>query len=263
MTAAKKTQAAAMLLLVVLSPVGTATADYASPYFAEPSSGKKVSSYSVALSVSRDQRREFSVPQQCGEAIEAIRRGAVYKGSVLDRRLWMKVESDCGYYQLLQSHTRRDLVDYVSEYDFANTALDVLPYELDCASVDDEGETVRCIPSIIDTYGRKRQFLLMTPDRDLEQNQNETACRLKNGVFHGRIVVDSKGLLCTDDDKATLRLVGVDYADINGDRVLDAILRFVPIAPEFGRRPFTLPVTRFTPSGPFHAPKLPLQPLAD
>ncbi len=256
-------RAAMLLLLMTLSLGAAAMEEYSQPFFAEPTTGKKVSSYSIALSVSRDEQREFSIPQQCPEAIDAIRRGAAYKGSVLERRLWMKIEADCGYYQLLQLHPRRGLDDYVSDYDFANSALDILPYELVCASVEDDGETVRCIPSITDTYGRKREFPLMAASSDLAQGQDETACRLKNGVFHGRVYVDAEGLRCTRDDRATLRLVGVDYADVNGDRVLDAVLRFVPIAPEFGRRPFTLPVTRFAPCGPFRVPEQPLLPRAD
>lgn len=251
------------LLLMTLSLGSTAMADYSKPFFAEPTTGRKVSSYTVELSVSREQQRAFAVPEQCTEAIDAIRRNAAYKGSVLERRLWMKIEADCGYFQLLQLHPRRGLDDYVSNYDFANSALDVLPYELVCANVDDGGETVRCIPSITDTYGKKREFPLMGKGSHLGQDQHETACRLKNGVFHGRIFVDAEGLRCANDDRATLRLVGVDYADINGDRVLDAVLRFVPIAPEFGRRPFNLPVTRFTPCGPFQVPEQPLLQPAD
>ena len=60
----------------------------------------------------------------------------------------------------------------------------------------------------------------------------------------------------------------VDFADVNGDQYLDAVLRFVPIGPGVARAPLTLPLTRTEPEGPFHVPQLdsappPITPLED
>jgi hypothetical protein len=49
----------------------------------------------------------------------------------------------------------------------------------------------------------------------------------------------------------------VDYADINGDGYMDAVLRFLPSGPGSIRRTIFLPVTRFSADGEFQLPPMP------
>jgi hypothetical protein len=60
----------------------------------------------------------------------------------------------------------------------------------------------------------------------------------------------------TGPDAPSLRLIAVDFADINGDRFLDAVLRFVPLRARPARMPLILPLTRFEPGAPFSVPEL-------
>ena len=73
-------------------------------FFAEPLTGRRVTSYEVELATGREQRSSFSVPRDCQELIQTADGGSAYTGSVIDRRLWHKVESDCRYHAFLNHH---------------------------------------------------------------------------------------------------------------------------------------------------------------
>jgi hypothetical protein len=86
---------------------------------------------------------------------------------------------------------------------------------------------------------------------------DDCECELTNGIFRGHLFLDEQGMHCTTDpDAPSLRLIAVDFADINGDRFLDAILRFVPLRGRPARMPLILPLTRFEPGTPFSVPEL-------
>ena len=70
-------------------------------------------------------------------------------------------------------------------------------------------------------------------------------CRISRGVFRGHVLVDDTGLRCRFDRRAPgIRVMSVDYADVNGDGWLDAVLRFVPVGPRTSRRPVVVAYTR-------------------
>lgn len=224
------------------------------PFFAAPWSGQKVTSYEVTLR-SHGGDRAFELPRDCAVINSLLTSGKTDRSRVIDRRLWMKVEHDCRYYALLRRHPRHDLADHVSAYDFGNLALDILPYDPGCVG-NMSGQ--HCSPLIVDASGDRRRFpLVVQPGRRADAVVGSTPCRLVDGVFHGRILPHATGLHCVPDERASLRLVGVDYGDVNGDGVLDAVLRLMPLSPEGGRRLLRIAVTRFAPDGRFEAPPLP------
>lgn len=212
-------------------------------YFAEPTSGRRVASYAIDLPLARDTRRTYLVPEQCAAIEKAVDEGLDHAGGVIDRRLWRKASEDCWFYGLLHQHPVRTPTDHVSAYDFMNARLSDLPIDVRCA--DDTGdEAQRCQPGIRDAHGVLRYFPLGEPlDTGMAAPRGE--CALRNGVFYGRLFVDAQGAYCeAHNGRSSLRLIAVDYADVNGDRVLDAVLRFVPIGPGAARTTLILPLTR-------------------
>ena len=219
--------------------------------FAEPISGRKVERYYVDLPVGPSEYRTVTIPMDCSDVSQLIEEGAAYKGSIVDRRLWHKVEGDCRYHAFLNRHPMRDCEDHVSNYDFMNARIEDLPIDLGCA----QAEAGECNPAATDALGMLRHFPLAEPVDALPNNGDQAQCELKDGLFRGRLFVDETGIHCEAGPSApSLRLIAVDYADINGDRILDAVLRFVPIGRGAIRSPLVLPVTRTQPDGPFQVP---------
>lgn len=221
------------------------------PYFIAPVTGQRVTHYDVSLSLVGNSRQAFHVPRDCGTLTGLIERREADRSRVIDRRLWLKVENDCRYHSLLHRHASKGIADYVTGYDFDNLALDILPYEPGCP----KDAPAQCAPVLTDATGRRLSFpLIATRETEMKPSATITACKLENGLFRGRILSGDAGLRCVPDDRASLRLVGVDFGDVNGDGVLDAVLLLIPISPEGGRRLLRVPVTRFCPDGPFEAP---------
>ena len=253
---------AALLALLMLGtpPVEAEQPPPAQVHFAEPVSGARVTEYQVELPTNRSETRTFAIPEDCPEVMRCVDEGAVYRSTIIDRRLWQKVDADCRFYSFLYRHPQQVLEDYVSSYDFRNARLSDLPIDRRCAdggSPPDDGE---CNPSATDGFGMLRYFPLAAPPNASVGEHGAGSCEFRDGVFHGWLHVDADGLHCDAGPGApTLRLIAVDYADINGDHYLDAVLRFVPIGPGATRSPLTLPLTRTIPEGPFSVP----EPVAD
>lgn len=242
-------------LLIASHSIGLAAAPTVSPrepFFIAPVTGQKVTHYDVSLPTTGDGRREFQVPRDCATLSGLLKRREADRSRIVDRRLWLKVENDCRYYALLHRHEIKGVKDYVTGYDFRNLALEILPYETGCPTSD----PAQCAAWLTDATGQRHRFpLIATQESKSESSATGAACRLEDGLFRGRVLSGGGGLRCVPDDHASLRLVGVDYGDINGDGFLDAVLRLIPISPEGGRRLLRVPVTRLSPDGPFEAPK--------
>ncbi|HPQ24129.1 MAG: hypothetical protein H6956_06825 [Chromatiaceae bacterium] len=228
-------------------------------FFAEPISGRKVSNYCIDLPVGQNQRKTFAIPRDCPSVLQLIDDGSFYRSSVLDRRIWQKVESDCRYHGFLNRHPLEEMEDHVTTYDFMNARLDDLPIDRRCAHDEMPEGRAGCNPSATDAFGLLHHIPLGVPQGESATTHEGSACQLHDGVFRGRLHVDAGGIHCdAEPNLPSLRLIGVDFADVNGDRVLDAVLRFIPLGPGAVRLPMTLPVTRFNDSGPFTVPELDL-----
>ena len=230
-------------------------------YFAEPGSGRRVSSYSIELPVNRSERRSFLVPQDCSAITGTMAEGMSSSRRVIDRRLWHKVSEDCWFHSFLHRHPAQEIADYVSDYDFMNARLSDLPIDQDCVVAPPEQIVHGCHRTIADEHGMLKSFPLTDPHPDKDQKQDLSAdsrgseCALRDGLFYGQLFVQQKSIQCTaGNGRPSLRLIAVDYADINGDRIMDAVLRFVPVGPGAARSPLILPVTRLGPEEVFSVP---------
>lgn len=246
---------AALVSLLTLSSAA-AIEPAANCFFAEPFTGRRVTEYLVDLSTGRADRQSYSIPGQCPDVITALQEGAAFKGSIVDRRLWQKVEADCRYYDFLHRHPLREVVDYVSGYDFMNARLSDLPITQGCAGGDQGAGDAGCSSWAADGLSLIWQFPFADPREAGDSAPLQEECALRNGLFFGRLFVDADGIRCEAQASApSLRLIGVDFADINGDQVLDAVLRFVPVGPGAARSPLILPLTRSGPDEPFRIPE--------
>jgi hypothetical protein len=226
-------------------------------FFYEPGSGRRITHYTLELPVNREQTQEFLVPDDCDAVMQATRAGAARWGSIVDRHLWKKVEGDCHHHRFLHRLPQRVIEDHVSDYDFMNARLGDLPIDPRCSNPDQAA----CNPLETDAFGMLRQFPLMRPVTAPPADVDCSECEFKDGLFRGRIFHDEDGISCEAAPYGpSLRLIAVDFADINGDGFLDAVLRFIPIGPGSNRLPLTLPLTRFDDSGPFTVPETTLPP---
>lgn len=247
----------ASLAALLSTPVPAAGPVGGEAYFAEPISGRRVTEYQIELPTARAETRRFAIPQDCTEVMRCVDEGAVYRSTIVDRRLWQKVDSDCRFYSFLYGQPQEILEDYVSGYDFRNARLSDLPIDEGCADAGPGQSPGDCSPGTTDTFGMLRYFPLGEPSHGPMDDHETRACALKDGVFHGQLFVDADGIHCdAGAGKPTLRLIAVDFADINADHFLDAVLRFVPIGPGAPRGPLVLPLTRTEPTGPFQVPQM-------
>lgn len=230
-------------------------------YFAEPGSGRRVTKYTVDLAVGRDERKQFRVPQDCDAITEAFAGGFAFSGRIVDRRLWQKATDDCWFYNFLHRHSAGDIADYVSDYDFMNARLSDLPVDRDCIVVPPGAIVHNCGDAIADRHGMLKSFPVVPqhaekpPSRDPNGEQGGAECGLRDGLFYGELFVQQSSIRCTaGDGRPSLRLIAVDFADINGDRILDAVLRFMPVGPGAARSSLILPLTRLGPDEALSVP---------
>jgi len=221
-------------------------------FFYEPESGRRVTHYILELPVNREQTQAFLIPDDCDAVTQAINEGATRWGSIVDRRFWKKLEGDCRHHRILHRLPQRVIEDHVSGYDFMNAKLSDLPIDPRCTSRD----RADCNPLATDAFGMLLYFPLTQQVTAPPAGVECTQCEFKDGLLRGRIFSDEEGISCEAVPYGpSLRLIAVDFADINGDGFLDTVLRFIPVGPGSMRAPLTLPLTRFDDSGPFTVPE--------
>lgn len=220
-------------------------------FFYEPGSGARVTHYTIELPVERGQTQAFVIPDDCDTVLQTIDEGATYRGSIVDRRFWLKVEGDCRHHRFLHRLPQRVIEDHVTGYDFMNASLSDMPIDPRCA-IPDQAD---CNPLATDAFGMLLHFPLIQQVTARPPGVQCAQCEFKDGVLRGRVFSDEDGIRCGAIPYGpSLRLIAVDFADINGDGFLDAVLRFVPLGPGSNRSLLTLPLTRFDESEPFTVP---------
>ena len=243
-------------LLALLSSAALATPD--SARFAEPTTGRPVSQYTVELAVNRGQRQSFAIPRECPKVNRLYEERHADTARVVDRYLWDKVSEDCWFHAFLNRHPYRGVEDFVSDYDFKNARLADLPIDRDCIGDARDGQAPGCGPTQTGRHGLLSHFPLSEPVSRADDDAIPADCLLRDGLFFGQLYIGPDGMRCASrNGQPSLRLIAVDYADINGDGYLDAVLRFVPIGPGAARSPLILPLTRTSPGGPFKTPETP------
>ena len=193
-----------------------------------PESGRRVTHYTLELPVNREQTQAFLIPDDCDAVMQAINEGATRWGSIVDRRFWKKVEGDCRHHRILHRLPQRVIEDHVSGYDFMNARLSDLPIDPRCTSPGPGGLQ----PLATDAFGMLLYFPLTQQVTAPPAGVECTQCEFKDGLLRGRIFSDEDGISCEAVPYGpSLRLIAVDFADINGDGFLDAVLRFIPVGP--------------------------------
>ena len=242
------------LNLLFLLPVASAAlttlpasaTDDSVPQFREPGSGHRVSGYTIDLDAGDGDVLTYKIPDDCERLITGIGAEPRHLPTPMVRQAWRKVETDCRYYLLLHSDSQLPHKDYVSSFDFMNMSLDQLPVTV----LEDRDDAMSRRPPPDRRTGIVENLPMALPD-DPSQSKPATACRLLDGLLRGDVFIDDNGQLrCSaGDGRPTLRLITVDFSDVNGDQVTDAILRFVFLRPGMPRGPMILPMTRDAPDG--------------
>lgn len=254
MTTKRYSHLCAVSLWLVAGVSGVAWGSHSDVFFAAPYSGEKVQQYDVNLPVARDETRTFTIPDQCAAAMQAFATGASQWCSRLEKHLWQKVAADCDYDAFLHRFPAVQIDDAVSEFDFRNAAIGDLLVSFACPAEGAEAGGTGCAfrPSPVADIAPLLSFA--DPGNDLS-GYDADACRLERGSFRGRVIADERGLRCKHDPRAPgIRVLSVDYGDVNGDGWLDAVLRVVPIGPGANRRPLVLAYTRIGPEAPLSVP---------
>lgn len=248
MTAKACLNVGAAILWLAAGLGATAWGYHSETFFAAPYSGQKVNRYEVNLPVSRDEKRVFEIPGECDAAMAALAEGASRWCSRLEKRVWQKVASDCDYYAFIHRHVPTDIRDAISGYDFRNAAIADLLVSFVCGGEDGCAFGSQPVPDIAPLLS------FAEPADDLSR-YDAASCRLAHGSFRGFVFADDNGLRCVADPLAPgIRVLSVDYADVNGDGWLDAVLRVVPIGPGGNRRPLLLSYTRIDEDAPLGVP---------
>ncbi len=237
----------ALTLLLVLVQSNA----WSDPHFRAPYSGERVETYEITLPVSAQHKETFHIPRDCDLAQNAVRLGADQWGTRVERRVWDKVMQDCYYVAFLQRARTQVAHDFVSDFDFRNSDLRELAAAAGCDNAKDRCESLP--PGFVEL----KQVLTHGP-RESEEGVKPSAeqCRVENGVFRGWVSFQPDGMKCLLDRHANgFRMVAIDYADVNADGYLDAVIRLVPLGRGLRHHPLILPLTRTTPGGPFSVPQ--------
>ena len=245
---------AVLLIVAVGLPAEAAWAVRDQVYFAAPYSGKKVTEYTIDLPVSQDHRQTFKVPELCGAVKEAASAGASRWGTRQERNVWQKVDRDCRYHAFLKRHGTAKQ-DFISDVDIWNAPLCDLLVEARCLQPDARPGDSDCQP-LPPGIPRISDLVEFTDSEAEEALRYAEPCRLDDGIFRGWVVADPAGNHCIPDANAPgFRVMSLDYADINGDGILDVVLRLIPLAAGASRIPLILPLTRHSPSGELQIPR--------
>jgi hypothetical protein len=240
----------AACLLVLSGARAEPTEPATDPLFAEPGSGRPVAGYEVTLPM-RDGARDFRVPDDCAQVLRQYGSGDADRSRVIGRRLWLKAASDCRYNAFLHRHARKGLTDHLGELDFRALDLNTLPAAISCS-----GSPVElCSAGPGSETGDRPLFAPRSGGSELASVGDEVPCRLVNGRLLAGVYRDAAELRCERSQRASVRLLGVDRADINGDGIMDAILRLAVYMPGEGRRSIRLPLTRLSADGPLSIPQ--------
>jgi len=245
---------ALLFLLTVPTAAPAQPRDDPSPWFAAPYTGEKVKSYEVTLPISRYEEETFVIPRDCKKLNSRLLEGAGHWGNRVQRRLWIKADDDCRYLNYLKRYLGKAEKDFVSGYDFHNARISDLPLRPGCDLEQLLRDPEGCPPPLPGMPDFS--MLMMHPGHRNDRHESADDCRFENGVFRGHIHPTPEGLHCYRDRRAPgYRILSVDYADVNGDGHLDAVLRMTRIGTRGRPELLVLPLTRFSEDEPFVIPK--------
>jgi hypothetical protein len=217
------------------------------PVFAEPLTGRPVEQYRVSLPMDAGAALELTIPDDCAQVRKHLEAGRADRSRVVSRRLWSKTESDCRYFSLLNRHQAPDLVDHLRGYDFYRLGLRDLPVDIVC----DDRPGSLCTRADPAPAGSRPLFPVFDEKPAIRTDRpQERCCSLRAGLLRARIGVYEGQLFCVPGQGNRIRMLGVDFGDIDGDGIRDAVLRMSFVLAGERRRVVRIPVTRLEADGP-------------
>lgn len=242
-----------MVLLLLSSITLAGTSDEIKPWFSAPYTGEKVHEYSVSLPISRYEEETFKIPQECRKLNSRLLEGAGHWGNRIQKRLWIKADDDCRYLNYLKKNPRKAEKDFVSGYDFFNARIKDLPLRPGCDLYRLLRSPDACPPPM---PGMPNFSMMMHHEEHMGPEDTGDSCQFRNGVFRGYLHPTPDGIRCHKDSHAPgYRILSVDFADVNGDGYLDAVLRMTLIGSRGKPELLILPLTRFSENEPFSIPE--------
>ena len=180
---------------------------------------------------------ELSLPEEC-EQLDALmdRWGGWQDGAGLSKSF--AYAAFCSRMELLSGGARAAKFDFVSEIDFTQMPLALIPYEIDCRGVSSneffeycdnpevrlgslcgEGKPVPPLNYVTFSLGWSGQC---APNQSVEQH-----CQLVDGYFRGKFVVANGKIDCIRDEQEEedgIKVYDVQFRDMNNDGFMDAIV---------------------------------------
>jgi len=243
------------LFVMVLSTPSTFSEELSdTPWFTAPYTGEKVKEYEITLPISRQEDETFVIPRDCRKLNSRLLEGAGHWGNRVQRRLWIKADDDCRYLNYLRKNPGKVEKDFVSSYDFLNARIADLPLRPGC----DLYMLLRNPDACPDPFPGMPDFsmFMMHQNHHPVARENREECRFEKGLFRGHIHYTPEGLHCYRDSRAPgYRILSVDFADVNADGYLDAVLRMTLIGSRGRPELLVLPLTRFSENEPFSIPE--------
>ena len=149
--------------------------------------------------------------------------------SQMEWNAWIGQEAKTEFAKTLRKGDRSPANDFVSQYDFANAALEDLPWELHQLTVAGDEYFDYC------DYVKKQHpdwnYLEFNfPDREPRRYEKveKATCRLTDGAFTGELIVSNGTVSATSGDfDRGLKICDIGFTDVNRDGFMDAVLLLV------------------------------------
>lgn len=119
--------------------------------------------------------------------------------------------------------------DFVSQYDFANAALDDLPWELHllCVFSDEYWDYCESVRKQHPDWNYL-EFNFPNPEPRRYERVDEATCRLTGGIFTGELTVSNGTVFSESGDfNDGFQICDIGFTDVNQDGFMDAVLLLV------------------------------------
>jgi hypothetical protein len=139
---------------------------------------------------------------------------------------WCGQEAQTEFSKTMKKGDRSPAHDFVSQYDFANAALEDLPWNLHLLCVFSDEYWDYC-ESVRKQHPDWNYLEFNFPDpgsRRYERVDKET-CRLTDGIFIGELIVSNGMVSAVDGDfNSGFKIYDSGFTDVNRDGFMDAVL---------------------------------------
>ncbi len=162
-------------------------------------------------------------------------------------------EAQTEFTDLLKNGNRAPAHDFVSRYDFANAALEDLPWELHQLKVTGNEYDEYCESVRKQNPGwNYLEFNFPDPEARRFERVDRATCRLTDGIFTGELLVSNGTVSAVSGDfNAGFKICDIGFTDVNHDGVMDAVLLLAQQGCGSARVSGVYVLTRKQPDGEF------------